>query len=205
MRWLRIAVITICLITIGGCGRSPATRFYALTPVGGSAAGAVMPASTLASAIGVRAVDLPAELDRPQIVTRSGANSVQLAEFDRWSAPLRDIIARLIAENLAAQLPADRVAVYPWMPGDSIEQEVTVEITRFEGRLGGACVLESRWRVAGTGSRPGRVAGRTSATESAGADYASVVAAQSRLVGRLSGDIAAAIRSNVAAGPQTSN
>jgi len=32
-----------------------------------------------------------------------------------------------------------------------------------------------------------------------------VVAAQSRLVGRLSGDIAAAIRSNVAARPQSSN
>src|SRR5436190_702952 len=95
-----------------------------------------MPASTLTPAVGVRAVDLPAELDRPQIVTRSGTNSVQLAEFDRWSAPLRDIIARLIAENLAAQLPADRVAVYPWMPGDSIEQEVTVEITRFDGRRG---------------------------------------------------------------------
>jgi hypothetical protein len=203
MRWVRVAVITIWLIAIGGCGRSPATRFYALTPVPGSTAAA--PASTLAPAIGVRAVDLPAELDRPQIVTRSGANAVQLAEFDRWSAPLRDIILRLIAENLAAQLPTDRVAVYPWMPGDSIDQEVTVEVVRFEGRLGGPCVLEARWRVAGTSGRGGRVIGRTNATEHAGADYASVVAAQSRLVGRLSADIAAAIRSNVAAAPQTSN
>jgi uncharacterized lipoprotein YmbA len=49
------------------------------------------------------------------------------------------------------------------------------------------------------------MAGRTSATENAGADYASVVAAQSQLVARLSADIAAAIRSNVAARPQTSN
>jgi len=203
MRWVRVAVITICLIAIGGCGRSPATRFYALTPVSGSTAAA--PASTLAPAIGVRSVDLPAELDRPQIVTRSGTNSVQLAEFDRWSAPLRDIVSRLIAENLAAQLPTDRVAVYPWMPGDSIDQEVTVEIVRFEGRLGGPCVLEARWRVAGTSGRGGRVVGRTNAVEHAGADYASVVAAQSRLVGRLSADIAAGIRSNVAAAPQTSN
>ena len=204
MRWLRIVLMTICLITIGGCGSSPATRFYALTAIASTTA-APMPASTLTPAVGVRAVDLPAELDRPQIVTRSGTNSVQLAEFDRWSAPLRDIIARLIAENLAAQLPADRVAVYPWMPGDSIEQEVTVEIIRFEGRRGGPCVLEARWRVAGTSGRPGRVTGRTGATENAGEDYASVVAAQSRLVGRLSGDIAAAIRSNVAARPHSSN
>jgi uncharacterized lipoprotein YmbA len=204
MKWLRIAAITLWLITVGGCGRSPATRFYALTPVAGPTAAAA-PASTLAPAVGVRAVELPAELDRPQIVTRAGANSVELAEFDRWSAPLRDIISRLIAENLAAQLPADRVAVYPWMPGESIEQEVTVEIFRFEGRLGGPCVLEARWRVAGVSGRTGRVAGRTSATENAGADYASLVAAQSRLVGRLSADIAAAIRGNVATGPQNSN
>ena len=203
MRWLRITAITVSLITIGGCGRSPATRFYALTPVNATAPAAQ--SATLTPSVGVRAVDMPAELDRPQIVTRSGSNSVELAEFDRWSAPLRDIIMRLIAENLATQLPADRVSVYPYMPGESIEQEVTVEIIRFEGRLGGPCVLEARWRVAGTGARTGRVTGRTVATETAGADYASMVAAQSRLVGQLSADIAAAVRSNVAAGPQTSN
>jgi hypothetical protein len=204
MRWLRITAITICLITIGGCGRSPATRFYALTPVASTTAAAA-PAATLAPSVGVRSVDLPMELDRPQIVTRTGANSLELAEFDRWSAPLRDIIMRLLAENLATQLPADRVSVYPWMPGESIEQEVSVEIIRFEGRLGGPCVLEARWRVAGTGGRTGRVSGRTVATETAGADYASLVAAQSRLVGQLSSDIAAAVRSNVAARPQISN
>ena len=111
----------------------------------------------------------------------------------------------MIAENLATQLPTERVSVYPWMPGESVEQEVTVEVTRFEGRLSGPCVLEARWRVTGAAGRATRVAGRTSATETAGADYASVVAAQSQLVARLSADIAAAIRSNVAARPQTSN
>ena len=204
MRWLRITAITICLITIGGCGRSPATRFYALTPVASATAPAAQSA-TLAPSVGVRAVDLPAELDRPQIVTRSGTNTVELAEFDRWSAPLRDIIMRLLAENLATQLPTDRVAIYPWLPGESVEHEVAVEVIRFEGRLSGPCVLEARWRVTGAGGRATLVAGRTSVTENAGADYASVVAAQSQLVARLSADIAAAIRSNVATRPQTSN
>ena len=197
-----VAVAALLWLAVpAGCGRSPATQFYALTPVPATRT-ATAPASTLAPAVGVRAVELPAELDRPQIVTRTGTNTVTIAEFDRWSAPLRDIIARLIAENLAAQLPADRVAVYPWMPGDSVDQEVTVEITRFEGRLGGPCVLEAGWRVAATGGRAGRVTGRTSVTETAGADYSSLVATTSRLVGRLSADIATAIRSSVAARPQ---
>jgi len=80
-----------------------------------------------------------------------------------------------------------------------------VEVIRFEGRLSGPCVLEARWRVTGPGGRATRVAGRTNVTENAGGDYASLVATQSQLVARLSADIAAAIRSNVAARPQTSN
>jgi uncharacterized lipoprotein YmbA len=198
-RWIVLALVSLVVLT--GCARSPATRFYALTPVP-AARPATTPAATMAMAVGIRAVELPAELDRPQIVTRNGTNRVEIAEFDRWSAPLRDIIARLIAENLAAALPADRVAVYPWLPGDSVDQEVTVEVTRFEGRLGGPCVLEAGWRVTATGGRTGRVVGRTNVTENAGTDYSSLAATKSRLVGRLSADIAAAIRSGVAARPQ---
>jgi len=83
--------------------------------------------------IGIRSVELPEELDRPQIVTRTGANTVHIAEFDRWSASLQDSVMQRIAENLAILLPGDRVAVYPWTPGTSVDREVIVEVTRSTG------------------------------------------------------------------------
>ena len=190
------------LTTLGGCGSSPPTRFYRLTtvpPVTKTADRASLPQV----GIGVRSVVLPAELDRPQIVTRTGPNTVHLAEFDRWSSSLRDSVANVIAENLAVLLPSDRVAVYPYPPGASIDYQVIVEVTRFEVRMDGPCSLEAGWRILGKNQEA--VIGRSSLNDVAGPDYASVVATKSRLVGALSGEIAAAIRNGVPVTRQNQN
>src|SRR3989442_5325553 len=127
---LTLAVVGGCLATLAGCGSSPATRFYTLATVPPVTKIADR-SSTPQLGVGIRSVVLPAELDRPQIVTRTGPNTVHLAEFDRWSSPLRDSVANVIAENLSVLLPADRVAVYPWPPRSE------------ERRVGKEC--RSRW------------------------------------------------------------
>ncbi len=114
-RIVMASAAVLAMAALGGCGTSPATRFCVLTPIAENGAGP-SPVSG-AITIGVRSVVLPDELDRPQIVTRTGANTVHLAEFDRWSASLRDSVMRVIGDDLAALLPGDRVAVYPWPPG----------------------------------------------------------------------------------------
>ena len=179
-------------LTLTGCATSPATRFYVLTPVAphDAAPAAVSGGITL----GVRSVDLPDELDRPQIVTRTGPNTVHFAEFDRWSGSLRDSVMQVLADNLAKLFPGDQVAVYPWTPGTSVDRQVTVEITRFDGALGGSCALEARWRVLGREKTPSPVYGQTTLTAPSGGDYAALVATQSRLLGGLSAEIARAIR-----------
>jgi hypothetical protein len=154
--------------------------------------------------IGVRSVDLPDELDRSEIVTRTGPNTVHYAEFDRWSGSLRDSVTQLIATNLATLLPGDETAVYPWAPGTSVDREVVVEITRLDCEVGGRCALQARWRVLVHGMRS-PVSGQSTLSERSGADYAALVAAQSRLLGALSGEIAEAIRGSgqAAAAPRT--
>ncbi len=180
-----------CVVASAGCGTSPASRFYTLSPTVRS--DGVMTATVQPIALVIRSVQLPMEVDRPQIVTRTGENTLQLAEFDRWASPLRDSIPQLIADNLSALLQTDRVAVYPSRPGGSADGEVLVQITRFEGRLGGACALDAQWRVVSNDGRP-TVYGRSRLSEIANSNYTSVVATQSRLVGVLSTEIAAAIR-----------
>ncbi len=188
---LTLAVVGGSLALLAGCGSSPDTRFYTLATVPPITKTADR-SSTPQVAVGIRSVVLPADLDRPQIVTRTGPNTVHLAEFDRWSSPLRESVANVIAENLSVLLPADRVAVYPWPPGVSIDYQVIVEVTRLELRMDGPCALEAWWRIQPRDQES--VVGRSSLSDVAGHDYASVVAAKSRLVGALSGEIAAAIR-----------
>jgi len=184
-------------LVFAGCLTSPATRFYVLTPVSPSdaelnaAEGSPVPDRLT---IGVRSIELPDELDRPQIVTRTGPNTVRFAEFDRWSASLRDSVMQLVATNLGTLLPGAQLAVYPWPPGTSVDWHVIVEITRFDCETGGQCALHARWRVLGRGGAPSVVYGQSMLTARSGADYAGIVAAQSRLVGALSAEIARAIR-----------
>ena len=56
---------------------------------------------------------MPAVVDRPQIVVRTGPNEVWLDEFNRWASPLEDNLGRVIAENLVAMLGTPHVTVFP--------------------------------------------------------------------------------------------
>lgn len=191
-RVLTALVVVAALTAASGCGTSPQTRFYLLTPVVTPNVDRVSMSEPLM--IGVRRVTVPAELDRPQIVTRTGANTMQLAEFHRWSAPLRDSVLQQLATNLAALLPDDRVEAYPWMSGTAVDREVAVDIVRFDGELDGPCTLRARWTVVTRTGTPSTLYGESVLSEASGRDYASLVAAQSRLLGALSADIANAIR-----------
>src|SRR2546430_73798 len=171
---LTLAVVGGSLALLAGCGSSPDTRFYTLATVPPITKTADR-SSTPQVGVGIRSVVLPADLDRPQIVTRTGPNTVHLAEFDRWSSPLRESVANVIAENLSVLLPADRVAVYPWPPGVSIDYQVIVEVTRLELRMDGPCALDAWWRIQAKDQES--VVGRSSLSDMAGPHHPAVVAA----------------------------
>src|SRR2546425_10091536 len=181
--WTSRAALALAFMggSLAGCGSSPDTRFYTLATVPPITKTADR-SSTPQVGVGIRSVVLPADLDRPQIVTRTGPNTVHLAEFDRWSSPLRESVANVIAENLSVLLPADRVAVYPWPPGVSIDYQVIVEVTRLELRMDGPCALDAWWRIQAKDQES--VVGRSSLSDTAGHDHPTVGAAQSRLAGR---------------------
>jgi len=182
------------VVAAAGCAGSAPTRFYVLTPVAGVEKSNPAVPSKAGIAVGLRRVALPDYLDRPQIVTRSSPNKLDLAEFDRWAAPLGDAFPRILAENLAIMIQTDRVAVFPWPRSAQVDYEVTVEVTQFEGRLGGECSLVARWSIFGGENKALLITGKSSLREPAGGDYEALVAAESRLVGALSRDIAGALR-----------
>jgi uncharacterized lipoprotein YmbA len=193
---LRGIVLVSCAVALVGqaaCSRSPQTRFYILSTLPADAA-AKTTATGPRPIVGLRPVTLPEQLDRPEIVTRSGANTLQLAEFDQWAAPLRDSFPRVLAEDLALLIPADRVVLFPWSREALVDYEVVVDVVRFDGALGAEAQLVADWTVVRRGAKSAPLAGRSSHTEPAGGSYADLVSAQSRLVAALGRDIARALQ-----------
>ena len=186
-------LVSILLAGLAACSSaSDPTRFYVLGPVD-SAAQPARPASGRDLKVGVRQVEMPRYLERSQIVTRASPNRLELAEFHQWGAPLRLAVPALLGENLSRLLPSDQVQVFPWGRAFTPDVQVLVEISRLEGALNADSVLVARWRIYNRTGAEIRTAS-TKVSEPSGRDYESLVAAQSRLLGALSREIAEALR-----------
>jgi uncharacterized lipoprotein YmbA len=173
---------------VSGCGKSPQSRYYTLDSTA-TASGA--PAVNYGVLVGP--VSVPASVDRPEFVLQVSPNRVDVAEFNRWAAPLADGIARTVAGDLAALLATPDVAVAPFANFDPIYR-VTIDVQRFESTPGDSVLVEAVWavrRTTGGKTRSGRTVAREAVQE---VSFDALAAAHSRALARLSGDIAAAVR-----------
>ena len=205
--WL---VVLAASISVAGCAVTDTTRYYALGQVGTGKVDAVTsppsPANpstargsqggTGTAAIGVGPVFLPGYLDRIQIVTRTGADQVDLSQFYRWAEPLDEGIARVLAEEIGARVPTDRIVAFPWRGAiaRAIKYQVVVAVLRCDGHQGGDVVLDARWRILAKDGA--ELAFRRSTLSEAvpGPGYEPMVAAMTRALLTLGQHIAAELR-----------
>jgi len=191
-RLARLSLV-IAGVILTACGTSPPSKFYQLSPMSRQ----TTPVSDVSSShnvvIALGPVHVADYLDRPQIVTRSGKNELNLSEFDRWAGSLEADISRVLVENISGFSPADSLSVVRWTPYTesrapaSLRVQVTVD--RFEGTLGHSVELAAQWTICGS---DGSVLLRKESqlTEKvAGSSYDALVAAMSGALGRLSLDI----------------
>lgn len=190
-----LAGVALAGALAAGCGTSAPARFYTLSSTAAASQALAPPV-----AIVVGPVTVPAAVDRPQIVLQSGPNRLELDEFNRWAAPLGDTIARAVAGDLAVLLGTPEVGS---APGASFDPEfrVTIDVERFESVAGDHALVDAVWAVHETAG--GRIRrGRTTAREPArGEGIEALAAAHSQALGRLSADIAVAIREVAAQSP----
>lgn len=185
---LPLIVMSACLL-LAACVSSPTPKFYVLAPLATE-----RPADAgLEIAVGVGPVELPDYLDRPQIVTRSGQNELNLAEFDRWGESLKDNTTQVLAENLAVLLPSKKVMTYPWKRATQVNYQVSVKITRFDHTEGGETVLGARWSI--LDGEGGELLTRESryVESPAGDSYPATVAAMNRALAQFSRDVVNAV------------
>jgi uncharacterized lipoprotein YmbA len=145
--------------------------------------------------IGIGPVKLADYLNQSQIVTHTSDNQMVKSEFDRWVGSFKDNFTNVLADNIGALLSTERIYLFPWRQSVPIDYQVTVDVVRFDGRLGEAAWLETRWSIIKGREKKLLKTSRSSISEPmTGADYCDLVATQSRALATLSQEIAESIQ-----------
>ncbi|MDX8412898.1 MAG: PqiC family protein [Mariprofundales bacterium] len=181
MRWLILSL----LLLLSGCGSTP-THYFVLT-----ATTPVVDAAHPDLSVEINELRLPKYLDRPQIVSRSSANQLNLEEHEQWAGKLRDNMIRMLAKNLGKALGTSQIVIAPYRPSEPSAVRVMVEILRFERMGDGHIQLDAQWRLT-NGKNNRSMTTQTSHLQSDDKidDVTASVQSMSTLFGQFSADIA---------------
>jgi uncharacterized protein len=139
-------------------------------------------------------ITLPAYLDREVLVTRVSPTQLRYSQVDYWAGPLKDNIASVLLQNLAALMGSYRVLAYPWPNNAKFDYQIAVEVLRFEKSTSGDCQLTARWAIKDGHTQSDLIVRESRFTHSASAsDTAAAVAALSATLGDLSEEIATSL------------
>jgi uncharacterized lipoprotein YmbA len=175
-----------------GCGSSPPSSFYALSPENG----AVQP--TPVHTIKLRRPSIAGYLDRPEIVRRVVEHRLGVTDTDRWAAPIDEMLGRILAQDVEQRLGGSVVFTEDGAITADAEVTVEVDIRRLDVGDGGSVnlvaevALERGDMHVPAGTRAVRLEQKP-----ASAGTAALVSAMSDLIGKLADQIAALV---VAAG-----
>jgi uncharacterized lipoprotein YmbA len=172
-------------LTLGACQSGP-TRIHGLDP----AEPATRLDSYQAPALRVDTLSVPASWDRIEILRLSAAGTLEISEFDHWSAPLAQIARQTLSDDLDQRLPSGSV-IYPRLPKPDGALGVDVDILEVTVAARQAS-MQASWLIV-------PAAGQQSAKRSAASlhgsmnstEPAAVARAWSELIGQLADRIAA--------------
>jgi uncharacterized lipoprotein YmbA len=200
----KVCRLAVVAVLISGCSlgaRPDSSQFFTLTPLAERADGAP-PEGRARVSLGLGPIGLPGYLDRMELVRRVGPNQVRLADAERWAEPLAEGIGRTLQQNLTQLLDAERVVLYPASPRVRVDAWVLLEVLRFEPTADGGAELAAHWMVRDPTWTKVLASRAWHVTEPpSGKDTAAAVAAMSRALAGLSGEIARTVRERVKAGP----
>jgi uncharacterized lipoprotein YmbA len=201
---MKVLAVILAGMVLCGCSSAPATRFYVLNPLDPGLHLAADADHKAPLSVEVASLRLPQYLERPQIVTRSSASRVELAEFEQWGGNLRKNMMRVLAQNLSRLLATPHISVSPNSPRVSPDFRVEVEVTKFERDPDGKVRLSAWWRLSG-GEDQKPLTTKITDLESpmipGGPDLEPTVSAMSTLWGELSQRIGQAIWERVQSRP----
>jgi uncharacterized lipoprotein YmbA len=144
-------VISVLGLSLAACGHSDATHFFTLFPV---APTQPVVATAGGPPIRLRRVTVPSALDRVELVREVAPGEVKVSDFEHWAAPLGQTAVQVLAQDLAARLPAGALTP-PAAPSPAGGVDVDVDILAFNV-AGGQAVMQVSWSEITRPSATGR-------------------------------------------------
>jgi uncharacterized lipoprotein YmbA len=190
---IRIVYVTILVGTmmLTACGRTPPAKFYTLQPVQQPSMGRSLPADV---GLAVGPVEIPAEIDRTEIVTRDAGNEVSFSQYHRWAGPLQQSIASVMAQNIGTLLGTERVTPFTRENIFRPTHRMVININRYDSQLSKEFLIDATWSVKDlNGNKPLLIRNSIIREPLATAAYEELVAAQSKALAALSAEMAKAI------------
>jgi uncharacterized lipoprotein YmbA len=137
LAWL----VSVCV----GCTSAP-VRYYTLTPT----AGETLPASQAPLTIDVRVVHTPPQLNRSELMVRTGPAEVTLLENERWVSPVNEEIKSALRLELAR-----RLSPMSGLPPALTKLTLDIDVQHLEAELGRYALIEASWSatLSATGQR----------------------------------------------------
>ena len=185
-----VMVLAGTMLSLVACARSPNTQFYLLE--------AVRPSPPtghfVASPVQLRAVHIPAVLDRVELVSALPGGRLRIDQFRQWGAPMADMIRSTLSQDLTERLPAGMVvpAQSPAPPGS---RGIVVDVLEFQPEADGSVVLNAAWTLPGAGpSHPPLYEQRRLQQHGVGSSASDRVEAMDRLLGELADALAQSVR-----------
>jgi uncharacterized lipoprotein YmbA len=188
-RYLRFALAWLVSACVG-C-TSAQVRYYTLT----SPPGKISSASKSSVAIEVRVLHVPTQLNRSELMIRTGPTEVALLENERWASPVKDEIKDALRLELQRRL--GRITeMRPAMTKLTLD----IDVQHLEAELGRYALLEASWSATlsatGEPSSGGQAATCTfQADEKISTGYAGVVEGYQREIAALAEAIVAVLTS----------
>ncbi|MBF0429515.1 MAG: membrane integrity-associated transporter subunit PqiC [Magnetococcales bacterium] len=180
-------------LLLNGClaPASSPTRFFLLTALPMSGKTEVKQGLV----VELEPVEIPQYLKRPEMVTRTGGNRLQLERLYQWAGDLKEDIGRVLMENLSQILVSDRVVNLPNRSDSPPNFRVLVSLNRFEPDETGQVLLDARWSLFdGKDLLIVTRHSRITAQASDSTDYEALAAAMSKALGVLSQEMGEGIR-----------
>ena len=188
------AFVSACALVAGsGCATSPKVEYFTLEPT------ATHEVKLIASEpVQVAQVHLPPTLDREQMVRYTGAYTLDISDQHRWSAPLDQMVRRVLTEDLMRILSPARV-ILPQEPAPAGTNRIVVDVVEFAPGASGAVKLDASWSLIPASAPDAPQSRYARFSEAADPNDASdQVSAMSRILDRLAVEMA---RSLAEAGP----
>lgn len=140
---MKSLLITAGLCLLGACATVMPDHYYVLNSLPPGA----LEARTASATPVILRVSLPALVDRSEMVLDTSADAVEVLEHERWAAPLAELVAQTLAQDLERRRADLLVTGQGLIQPAGAAIKVTVDLVRVTIRSGKQASLDAHWRI----------------------------------------------------------